>query len=193
VRRQLDAFALALVLYAVFPTHLVSARVNVARIEGGEYAPVLHMFRQSQQPESAAELLPLLAHKDARVRQGVATLLESEQKTLAADVGKQGSWRERDVASRRTLAKLDAAGPQISAILGTRGSPRRAPRAPRDLARRRRGSLARGDPRRARRRRGDAQHQRRYANAQRRLLSAASAHSFLKNAHDTFTAWSQIG
>jgi hypothetical protein len=119
VRRQLDAFALALVLYAVFPTHLVSARVNVARIEGGEYAPVLHMFRQSQQPESAAELLPLLEHKDARVRQGVATLLESEQKTLAADVGKQGSWRERDVASRRTLAKLDAAGPQISSILGT--------------------------------------------------------------------------
>ncbi len=119
VRRQLDAFALALVLYAVFPTHLVSARVNVARIEGGEYAPVLHMFRQSQQPESAAELLPLLAHKDARVRQGVATLLESEQKALSADVGKQGSWRERDVASRRTLAKLDAAGPQISSILGT--------------------------------------------------------------------------
>lgn len=119
VRRQLDAFALALVLYAIFPTHLVSARVNVARIEGGEYAPVLHMFRQSQQPESAAELLPLLEHKDARVRQGVATLLESEQKTLSADVGKQGSWRERDVASRRTRALLDAAGPQISAILGT--------------------------------------------------------------------------
>ena len=119
VRRQLDAFALALVLYAIFPTHLVSARVNVARIEGGEYAPVLHMFRQSQQPESAAELLPLLEHKDARVRQGVATLLESEQKTLSADVGKQGSWRERDVASRRTRALLDAAGPQISAVLGT--------------------------------------------------------------------------
>jgi hypothetical protein len=119
VRRQLDAFAMALVLYAVFPTHLVSARVNVARIEGGEYAPVLHMFRQSKQPESAAELLPLLQHKDVRVRQGVATLLEQERKTLAAGVGQQGSWRERDVASRRTLAKLDAAGPQISATLGS--------------------------------------------------------------------------
>ena len=119
VRRQLDAFALALVLYAVFPTHLVSARVNVARIEGGEYAPVLHMFRQSQQPESAAELLPLLQHKDLRVRQGVAALLETEQKSLAAGVGQQGSWRERDVASRATIQKLDAAGPQISAVLGT--------------------------------------------------------------------------
>jgi hypothetical protein len=119
VRRQLDAFALALVLYAVFPTHLVSARVNVARIEGGEYAPVLHMFRQSQQPESAAELLPLLHHKDLRVRQGVATLLEQEQKSLAASVTQQGSWRERDLVSRRTLTALDAAGPQISAALGT--------------------------------------------------------------------------
>lgn len=119
VRRQLDAFALALVLYAVFPTHLVSARVNVARIEGGEYAPVLHMFRQSQQPESAAELLPLLEHKDVRVRQGVAALLEQEQKSLSASVTQQASWRERDVASRRTLAKLDAAGPQINAALGS--------------------------------------------------------------------------
>ncbi|MDB5217609.1 MAG: hypothetical protein JWO86_5536 [Myxococcaceae bacterium] len=119
VRRQLDAFALALVLYAVFPTHLVSARVNVARIEGGEYAPVLHMFRQSQQPESAAALLPLLDHRDVRVRQGVATLLEQAQKNLAADVDSRSSWRERDVASRSTLAKLDAAGPQIAAVLGT--------------------------------------------------------------------------
>ena len=118
VRRQLDAFALALVLYAVFPTHLVSARVNVARIEAGEYAPVLHMLRQSRQPESAAELVPLLQHKDSRVRQGVAALLEQEQQALTAEIAKQGSWRERDVASRRTLAKIDAAGPQISGILG---------------------------------------------------------------------------
>ena len=114
----LDAFAVTLVLYAVFPTHLVSARVNVARIEGGEYPPVLHMFRQSSQPESAAELLPLLHHPDVRVRQGVATLLEREHQSLAAEVAHQGSWRERDVASRRTLAKLDAAGPEIASVLG---------------------------------------------------------------------------
>jgi hypothetical protein len=118
VRRQLDAFAITLVLYAVCPTHLVSARVNVARIEGGEYPPVLHMFRQSSQPESAAELLPLLHHSDVRVRQGVASLLEHEHEALAADVAKQGSWRERDVASRRTLARLDAAGPEIASVLG---------------------------------------------------------------------------
>ena len=118
VRRQLDAFAVTLVLYSVFPTHLVSAHVNVARIQSGEYRPILHMFRQSTKPESAAELLPLLQHKDVRVRQGVAALLEDEQKQLSAEVGKQGSWREHDVASRRTLAALDAAGPEIATVLG---------------------------------------------------------------------------
>lgn len=119
VRRQLDALALGVILYAVFPTHLVSARVNVARIEGGEYPPMLHMFRQSSQPESAAELVPLLHHHDVRVRQGVAALLEQERTSLAGAVERQGSWRERDVASRRTLARLDAAAPQIEAVLGS--------------------------------------------------------------------------
>ena len=119
VRRQLDAFAVALVLYAVFPTHLVSARVNVARIENGEYCPVLHMFRQSTQPESAASLLPLLGHSDVRVRQGVAALLEHEREVLSHDVGAQASWRERDVATPRALRELDAAAPRIAAVLGT--------------------------------------------------------------------------
>jgi len=119
VRRQLDAFALTLVLYAVFPTHLVSARVNVARIEKGEYRPVLHMFRQSTQPESAPSLLPLLEHHDVRVRQGVAALLAHEREVLGHDVGGQSSWRERDVATRRALAELDAAAPRIAVALGT--------------------------------------------------------------------------
>jgi hypothetical protein len=118
VRRQLDALAVAVVFYAVFPTHLVSARVNVARIEGGEYPPVLHMFRQSSQPESAAELIPLLHHPDLRVRQGVAALLETERSALEHEVSTQTSWRERDVASRRTLAALDAAAPEIASTLG---------------------------------------------------------------------------
>jgi hypothetical protein len=78
----------------------------------------LHMFRQSSQPESAAELLPLLHHQDLRVRQGVATLLEQERTSLAHAVEQQGSWREHDVASRRTLRKLDAAAPEIDAVLG---------------------------------------------------------------------------
>lgn len=119
VRRQLDAFAVTLVLYTVFPTHLVAAQVNVARIESGEYRPVLHMFRQSKQPESAASLVPLLRHSDLRVRQGVAALLEHERDVLRHDVGEQGSWRERDLASRRALTALDAAAPEIGSALGT--------------------------------------------------------------------------
>jgi hypothetical protein len=118
LRRQLDAFGLAVVLYSVFPTHLVSARVNVARIEGGEYAPVLHMFRQSSQPESAAELVPLLHHHDLRVRQGIAALLEHESDVLGKALVQKSSWRERDLASRRTLASLRTAAPEIRAVLG---------------------------------------------------------------------------
>jgi hypothetical protein len=119
VRRQLDAFAVASILYAVFPTHYVSARVNVARIEGGEYRPVLHMFRQSTSPESAAQLVPLLDHQDVRVRQGVAALLEAERTRLRAEVDGQGSWRERDLASRRAITELDAAAPAIASTLGS--------------------------------------------------------------------------
>jgi hypothetical protein len=119
LRRQLDAFAITLVIYSVFPTHLVAARVNVARIENGEYRPVLHMFRQSTQPESAASLVPLLHHSDLRVRQGVAALLERERESLREDVDAQGSWRERDLASRRALTALDAAAPEMATVLGT--------------------------------------------------------------------------
>ena len=118
VRRQLDAFALTLALYAVFPTHLVSARFNVARIESGEYRPVLHMFRQARDAESAAAVVPLLRHPDLRVRQGVAALLEVERSRLRTEVDHQTSWREHDVASRRTLAHLDAAEPEIASVLG---------------------------------------------------------------------------
>jgi hypothetical protein len=119
LRRQLDAFAITIVLYSVFPTHLVSANVNVARIENGEYRPTLHMFRQSMQPESAASLVPLLHHSDLRVRQGVAALLERERDVLRHDVDTQGSWREHDLASRRALTALDAAAPEIATVLGT--------------------------------------------------------------------------
>src|SRR5262249_38240871 len=54
LRRQLDAFAITVVLYGITPTHLLSARVNVARVSSGEYRPILHAFRQSHEPESTA-------------------------------------------------------------------------------------------------------------------------------------------
>jgi len=117
LRRQIDAFALTVAVYTVFPTHFVAARVNVARIQSGEYGPVLHMFRQSATEESAAELVPLLAHRDERVRQGVAALLDAERERLAGSVAREKTWRERDVVSRRTLAALEAARPRMREVL----------------------------------------------------------------------------
>ncbi len=118
LRRQLDAFAIGVVVYVLFPTHLVASHVNVARITSGEYRPLLHMFRQSKEVESAAELLPLLDHPDKRVRQGVAALLEDEREVLAADVASR-TWRAYDVASPRTLAALEAARPRlVSTVAG---------------------------------------------------------------------------
>lgn len=117
VRRQLDAFATTFVLYALFPTHLVSARVNVARIQQGEYRPVLHMFRQASETESATALLPLLHHEDARVRQGTAALLSQKHAELARVVGQETSFRQRDLSERRTLDALSVAQPDIEAAL----------------------------------------------------------------------------
>jgi hypothetical protein len=118
VRKQLDAFALALVLYAVMPTHYIASRVNVTRIERGEYRPLVHMFRQSDSTESAAQLLPLLDHGDLRVRQGVAALLADKRETLRKEVDEETSFRQKDIAERRTLAALDLAYPHIVETLG---------------------------------------------------------------------------
>jgi hypothetical protein len=118
VRRQLDALAVAFVVYAVFPTNWVSARVNVSRIEAGEYRPLLHMFRQARRAESAPTLLPLLRHQDHRVRQGVAALLEQERADLHEEASSETTWRERDLVTPRALASLDAAAPEIQAALG---------------------------------------------------------------------------
>jgi hypothetical protein len=117
VRRQLDAFVLTLLFYSVFPTHLVSAKVNVARVQAGEYRPALHMFRQAQNAESAAEVLPLLDHPDLRIRQGVAALLDEERTRLHADA--PARWRLRSYAEGRAVRALDDAAPKIAEVLGS--------------------------------------------------------------------------
>lgn len=119
VRRQLDALALMLVVYASAPTHLLSARVNVSRLLAGELPPAIHVFRQSKETESVAELLPLLDHPDARVREGVAALLDDARTRLRADVARQQSWKQRDLASARALAALDESAVRIAGALGT--------------------------------------------------------------------------
>lgn len=122
VRRQLDAFAITLIMYALVPTHLISAKVNVARVNNGEYRPILHSFRQSHETESAAQYVPLLDHPDARVRQGIAGLLSEELANLRDEkrAGTQATWRQRNLAFGDALAALEAAEPKIRAELGAR-------------------------------------------------------------------------
>ncbi len=117
VRSQFDAFAVVLVLYAVTPTHWISALVNVRSIQNGAYRPLLHMFSQSSATESAATLVPLLDHSDERVRQGVAALLEQKRAALIDAREKEPTWRERDIATPRTMAALDEVAPKIAIVL----------------------------------------------------------------------------
>jgi hypothetical protein len=117
VRRQLDALAITLVLYAALPTHLISAKVNVARIQKGEYRPVLHMFAQGRHAESAPELLPLLSHSDARVRQGIAALLLETTTKLEAEQTESTRWTQKDLSRSRALGVLHAHHAEIEAAL----------------------------------------------------------------------------
>jgi hypothetical protein len=114
LRRQLEAFAACCVLFAVLPTHLVSARLNVTRLQQGELGPVVHLFAQSQSEESAAVLLPLLDHTDDRIRHGVRALILKEAKRLEADVQKQRAsgllaWNFASANTLRTLQPALAA------------------------------------------------------------------------------------
>lgn len=117
IRRQLDAFAVVAVLYAVAPTHWIAAHVNVARISGGEYAPLIHMHAQSGEVESATVLLPLLDHPHPLVRRGVAAYLDRERDRLRRELRERVSWREHDLLAARTLGALDDATPRIRATL----------------------------------------------------------------------------
>lgn len=116
VARQLDACAIALVLFGVLPTHRLSAHVNVARIEAGELRPALHLFAQSKEDESADVLLPLLRHKDARIREGVAQLLLERED--ATDVRKVSPWFT-GIASRNVSSAMHA---HYQELLATRGN-----------------------------------------------------------------------
>lgn len=110
VTRQLDAFLVVVVLFAVAPTQWLSAQVNVWAIERGAIAPLLHMRAQSRDAESAAALLPLLDHPSPVVRQGVGAMLDRERLRLHEELLRRRSWRERDLltaAARRALVEAE--------------------------------------------------------------------------------------
>lgn len=119
VRRQLDAFAVALALYAVLPTHFIGAQVNTMRIEQGEVAPLLHVRAQAHQPESAVVLLPLLEHPEAIVRRGVAAALADAHDLLEEDAHRPGdALLGRNLLEPYVLRRLEEAHPTMLAILG---------------------------------------------------------------------------
>lgn len=119
VRRQLDAFAIAAALYVAMPTHLVSARVNVARALGGETRPLLHAFRQTRETESVTTYVALLDHPDPVVREGIAALLLEGHRTLAGRLERRTSWRDADLATGHAFRALEAAKPRIDEALAT--------------------------------------------------------------------------
>ena len=118
LRRQLDAFAVIVVLHAVVPTNAISAKVNVGRIAAGEYRPLLHIFADARSTESADAVSALLSHPDVRIRQGIAALVVDEHELLRAELSARSSWRARDGMTRRTLASLAATIPLAREVLG---------------------------------------------------------------------------
>jgi hypothetical protein len=118
MRRQLDALAVAAVVYALLPTHLLSAHVNVARIEAGGYGALLHVVPEARHTESSAVYLALLDHPDVRVRQGVAAVLLREGEALDADLERRVTWREGDLATGRVAHALRDGRARMIEVLG---------------------------------------------------------------------------
>lgn len=116
-RRQFEAFALAWMVWAIVPTHLVSAKVDVARIEAGELRPLVHLDELAGESESAPALVPLLRHPDPRVREGVAILLQDARGRLERRRADAHTWAGRDYATSRAARQLDGVKPELDAIL----------------------------------------------------------------------------
>ena len=118
IRRQLDAALIALVLYALVPTHWLAAQVNVAVIQAGERAPLLHLRAQARELESLAPLIDLLDHPDPEVRVGIAALLEQQHQELGDELNSRTSIRQWNPIRGPVHRRLDAVQPRVAEILG---------------------------------------------------------------------------
>jgi hypothetical protein len=115
LRRQLDALAIAAVLYVVTPSGWIAMRYNVARVQADQYRPLLHLFQQRITPEAAPEMLPLLEHPDPVVRQGVAVLLAGRRTELDAQVEAATIWPEWEASRAHARDALTSAHDRIVA------------------------------------------------------------------------------
>ncbi len=117
LRRQLDAFALAVALYAVTPTGWIAMRYNVARVEAAQYRPLLHLFQQPLTAEAVPELLALTTHADPTVAAGAAALLLGEEELLALEDAAHPRWSQWEGARGHARAALSAADERLRARL----------------------------------------------------------------------------
>lgn len=114
LRRQTMAFALALLLLALTPLDLLCARTNTRRALAGQEAPLVQITTQAQSAEGLPELIPLLRHPKALVRQGVAAVLRRKQAEIEAQLSE--GWRGQEAAALSALAELAAFDDQLKAL-----------------------------------------------------------------------------
>jgi hypothetical protein len=115
LRRQLDAFVVALVLFVITPTHAIVTRFNVARVEEMQYRPLLHFVEQSTSPEGMAGVIPLLSHPDPIVQRGAAGLLADYAERL--DARAPARWTEWEGSRGAAIRRIAEARPTIAALV----------------------------------------------------------------------------
>lgn len=81
LRAQGTIFAAAVTLYALVPTHWLSAAWDVHAIRRGDRLPLVHARELSTKAESVPQLLALLDDDDPIVREGIAGLLVRQEWT----------------------------------------------------------------------------------------------------------------
>ncbi len=115
LRRQLDAFAVAVALYAVTPTGWIAMRYNVARIEAAQYRPLLHLFQQPIRAEALPEMIALVDHPDATVADGAAAMLVDQTDLLERLAREEPRWSEWEGSRSHARTALADAAPRIHA------------------------------------------------------------------------------
>ncbi len=108
LRAQATVFAGAVALYALLPTHLLSAQWDVRAIQRGDRLPLVHVRELSDAAESVPLLLALLDDDDPIVREGVAGLLLGS------------AWPASSYAEQTARSSLDAERDRMLSML--RGS-----------------------------------------------------------------------
>ena len=116
LRRQLDAFLIALVVWTVAPVDMMVWSYNVARIEQGQDKPLLHLFEQHISPEGVPALAALVDHPDPVIAAGVADRLDKLRHQLDVEDAVHTRWTQAELSRARDRRRLRAAAPRIATV-----------------------------------------------------------------------------